>query len=277
MPPYEPSPRALGLMKPGRALTGVMVGLGAIWLMFAIAVNWGGATEDLFLLFCGNTERILHGEIWRLFTAPLMHQPTGTVSHILFAILGLLFLAPTLEEKWGSARFLRFVFFSAIIAYSFQMLLEIVLPASLAHRLVGEYWFGSFPVLEAIAIAWALSFRGQSVRLWFVLPVSSSAMVIFIVAMSLLRVVAAAAEPEGLLAPFGGMLAGWLLGGGTPSPLRRAYLRLRLAQLDREAARGSRSAAARRKGSPLRVIEGGRGPNPRNGDDRGGPGGRMLH
>jgi membrane associated rhomboid family serine protease len=265
-------------MKPGRALTGVMVALGAIWLMFAIAVNWGGATEDLFLLFCGNTERILHGEVWRLFTAPLMHQPTGTVSHILFAILGLVFLAPSLEERWGSARFLRFVFFSAIIAYSFQMLLEVVLPASLSHRLVGEYWFGSFPVLEAIAIAWALSFRGQSVRLWFVLPVTSSGMVIFIVAMSLLRVVAAAAEPEGLLAPFGGMLAGWLLGGSTPSPLRRAYLKLKLAQLDREAARGTRSAASRRKGSPLRVIEGGRGPNPRNGDgDDGGPGGSILH
>jgi membrane associated rhomboid family serine protease len=276
MPPYEPSPRALGLMKPGRALTGVMVALGAIWLMFAIAVNWGGATEDLFLLFCGNTERILHGEVWRLFTAPLMHQPTGTVSHILFAILGLVFLAPSLEERWGSARFLRFVFFSAIIAYSFQMVLEVALPASLARRLVGEYWFGSFPVLEAIAIALALSFRGQSVRLWFVLPVSSSAMVIFIVAMSLLRVVAAAAEPEGLLAPFGGMLAGWLLGGSTPSPLRRAYLRLRLAQLDREAARGARSGASRRKGSPLRVIEGGRGPNPPN-DDEGGSGGGMLH
>ena len=276
MPPYEPTPRALGLMKPGRALTGVMVALGAVWLMFAVAVNWGGATEDLFLLFCGNTERILHGEVWRLFTAPLMHQPRGTVSHILFAILGLLFLAPALEEKWGAARLLRFLFFSAIIAYGFQMLLEIVLPASLSHRLVGEYWFGSFPVLEAIAIAWALSFRGQTVRLWFVLPVSSSGMVLFIVAMSLLRVVAASAGPEGLLSPFGGMLAGWLLGGSTPSPLRRAYLRLRLAQLDREAARGTRAAAARRKDSPLRVIEGGRGPNPPDRDE-GGPGGRMLH
>lgn len=276
MPPYEPSPRALGLMKPGRALTGVMVGLGAIWLMFAIAVNWGGATEDLFLLFCGNTDRILHGEVWRLFTAPLMHQPSGTVSHILFAILGLVFLAPSLEERWGSARLLRFLFFSAVIAYSFQMLLEVALPASLSRRLVGEYWFGFFPVLEAVAIAWALSFRGQSVRLWFVLPVTSGGMVIFIVAMSALRIVAASAEPEGLLSPFGGMLAGWLLGGSTPSPLRRAYLRLRLAQLDREAARGARSAAAKRKGSPLRVIEGGRGPNPRSGDD-GGPGGSLLH
>ncbi|HEX3597532.1 MAG TPA: rhomboid family intramembrane serine protease [Polyangiaceae bacterium] len=277
MPPYEPTPRALGLMKPGRALTGVMVALGAIWLMFAIAVNWGGATEDLFWLFCGNTERILHGEVWRLFTAPLMHEPSGTVSHILFAILGLVFLAPSLEERWGPARFLRFLFFSAVIAYAFQMLLEVVLPASLSRRLVGEYWFGSFPVLEAIAIAWALSFRGQSVRLWFVLPVSSSGMVIFIVAMSVLRVVAASAQPEGLLSPFGGMLAGWLLGGSTPSPLRRAYLRLRLAQLDREAARGTRAAAARRKDSPLRVIEGGRGgPNPPDGESGGSDGG-LLH
>jgi membrane associated rhomboid family serine protease len=276
MPSYDAPARGLGFVRPGPALTAVMVALGAIWLMFAVAVNWGGASEELFLLFCGNTERILHGEIWRLFTAPLMHLPSGTLSHILFAILGLFFLAPSLEQRWGGARTLRFLFFSGLVAYGFQMLLALVLPASIAHRLVGEYWFGAFPVLEAVAVAWALSFQGQTVRLWFVLPVSSTGMVVFIGAMSVLRVVAAATGPEGLLSPFGGMLAGWLLGGGTPSPLRRAYLRLRLAQLDREAATGSRAAAQRRKDSPLRVIEGGRAPEPPGGDKRG-PGGRMLH
>lgn len=267
-------PRALGIQRPGTAVTAVMVALGAIWLMFAIAVNWAGANEDLFLMFCGNTERILHGEVWRLFTAPLMHVPSGTVSHILFALLGLLFLAPSLEAQWGTGRMLRFLMFSAVIAYGFQMLCEMVLPASLAQRLVPEHWFGSFPALEAVAIAWALSFRGQTVRLWFVLPVSSRGMVFFIVAMSLLRVVAAAPGPEGLLSPFGGMLAGWLLGAGTPSPLRRVYLKFRLAQLDREAARGAEAARARRQTSPLRVIEGGRG-RPGSGED--GPGGKMLH
>jgi membrane associated rhomboid family serine protease len=272
--PHEPSLRAIGLIKPGRALTSVMVALGAIWLMFALAVNWGGAPQELFALFCGNTDLILHGEVWRLFTAPFMHT-TGTVSHILFAILGLFFLAPSLEQKWGGARMLRFLFFSAVIAYGFQMLLEVVLPDSFSRKLVSPYWYGAFPVLEAVAMAWALSFRGQTVRLWFVLPVSSTGMVIFIMAMSLLRVVAVEPQPEGLLSPFGGMLAGWLL-GGTPSPLRRAYLKLRLAQLDREAARGARAAADRRKSSPLRVIEGGRGQSPSNGDE-GGPGGGMLH
>jgi membrane associated rhomboid family serine protease len=255
-----------------------MVALGAIWLMFAIAVNWAGATEDLFFLFCGSTERILHGEVWRLFTAPLMHLPSGTVWHILSAILGLFFLAPSLEAKWGTGRMLRFLLLSSVIAYGFQMLCEIALPPTLAGRLVPEYWFGSFPALEAIAIAWALSFRGQVVRLWFVLPVSSSGMVLFIIAMSALRVVAAAPGTEGLLSPFGGMFAGWLLGASTPSPLRRLYLRLRLAQLDREAARGARDTKARRKASSLRVIEGGRSGSAERGPDPKGPGsGRMLH
>jgi membrane associated rhomboid family serine protease len=276
MPPYGSSPRAIGFVKPGRALTATMVALGAIWLMFAVAVNWGGASPELFLAFCGNTHKILHGEVWRLFTAPLLHEPSGTLGHILFALLGLLFLAPSLEQSWGSARMARFLILSGVLAYAFQMLFEIVLPASLARRFVGEYWFGSVPVLEAIAIAWALSFRGQTVNLWFVLPVSSTGMVVFIVALSLLRVVANASGPEGLLAPFGGMLAGWLLGGGTPSPLRRAYLKLRLAQLDAAGSRGARAAAQRRKGAGLRVIEGGRGRGPSDGDGSG-SGGRMLH
>lgn len=273
---FEDASRSMGLAKPGRGLIGVMIALGTIWLAFAIAVNWAGASEDLFLLFCGSTERILAGQIWRLFTAPLMHAPSGTVGHILWAILGLFFLAPALESHWGTGRFLRFLLLSGVFAYAVQMLGELVLPASVAHRLVGEYWFGSVPVLEATAVAWALSFRGQTVRLWFVLPVTSTGLVVFICAMSFLRIVAATPGPEGLLSPFGGILAGWLFGGGTPSPIRRAYLKLRLAQLDREARSPSRNRPRRAKESPLRVIEGGRG---RSSSDRdGGPGGgRMLH
>jgi membrane associated rhomboid family serine protease len=273
---FDDGARALGIQKPGRAVTGVMIGLGAIWLMFALAVNWGGAGEDVFLLFCGNTDRILHGEVWRLFTAPLLHVPSGTIGHIVSALIGLFFLTPALEQKWGSGRMLRFLALSTLLAYGFQMLVEIVLPASLAARLVGEYWFGSFPALEAVAIAWALSFKGQTVRLWFVLPVSSQGMVIFIVAVSLLRIVAMAPGTEGLISPIGGMIAGWLLGGGTPSPLRKAYLKLRLAQLDRESARGGVAANRPKGASPLRVIEGGRkGSTPDR--DGGGGGGRMLH
>ena len=266
-----------GLVRPGRALSAVMVGLAAIWLMFAIAINWGGATEALFLLFCGNTERIVaNGEVWRLFTAAFMHAPSGTIGHIVFALLGLFFLAPTLEHAWGGARMLRFLLLSAIIAYGFQMAVELLAPAPIAAKLVGTYWFGAFPVIEAVAVAWALSFKGQTVRLWPIpIPMTSRGLIIMVVGLSMFRLIALSQTPEGLLSPFGGMFAGWLLGASTPSPLRRAYLRLRLAQLDREAARGKR----RRRGgqAPFRVIEGGRSRAAADDDDPRGPDGRFLN
>jgi len=261
--------------KPGRALMGVMIGLFAVWLMFAIAVNWGGATVELFLLFCGNTDAILSGEVWRLLTAPFMHYPQGQLGHILFTLLGLYFLTPALEQQWGGPRLLRFLAGSAVIAYGTQVVLELLLPTSVASKLVGEYWFGATPVIEAVAIAWALSFRGQQVRLMFVLPVTSTGLVIFVVALSLLRVIAVSQTPEGLLAPFGGMFAGWLLGGGTPSPLRRLYLKYRLSQMERDMKRERDERRSRAKKAPFDVIEGGRSKGKSGG--RKGPDGKWLN
>jgi membrane associated rhomboid family serine protease len=264
--------------KPGKALIGFSAAIFAVWLMFAVAVNWGGASLDLFLLFCGNNQAIAEGQLWRLVTAPLMHYPQGDISHVLWVLIGLYFLTPALEQSWGSARVARFLVGSALIAYGFQLLLAWVLPATLSARLVPPYWFGAFPVLEAISIAWALSFRGQQVRLFFVLPVSASALVWFVVAINLLRVIAAAEPHEGLLAPFGGMFAGWLLGAGTPSPLRRAYLKWRLRALDRETHRSKQERGERVKKTGLSVIEGGRsGPKRGTGKGTRGPDGSWLN
>jgi hypothetical protein len=70
--------------------------------------------------------------------------------------------------------------------------------------------------------------------------------------------IAQVAAPEGLVSPFGGMLAGWLFGSGSPSPLRRAWLKLRLAQLDAEARREADARKRRVEKSGLQVLEGGR-------------------
>jgi len=76
---------------------------------------------------------------------------------------------------------------------------------------------------------------------------------------------------EGLISPFGGLAAGWLLGAGTPSPLRRVYLKYRYNQLQREAERDAR--ARRAKQSKFSVIEGGR----RGNGNGNGPGGKYLN
>jgi len=88
-----------------------------------------------------------------------------------------------------------------------------------------------------------------------------------------LYLVAGARPYEGLIAPFGGMLCGWLLGGGSPSPLRRAWLKFRLARLDREARR-EHSRKPRPNQAGLRVLPGGRADDD---DDGRGPDGRFLN
>jgi len=246
--------------RPGKALRVVLIGVFTVWLAFAVGLNWAGASESVFLLLCGNTERILHGEVWRLFTAPWLHMPTGTLSHVLSAMLGLYFLSPQLESRWGSARFARFLALAALCAYGTQMLAELVLPSSLALRVEGDggYFYGAIPIVEAIAIAWALSFKGQTVRLFMVLPVTSTGLIVFVIATSLMYVVIAAQGPSGLISPFGGMAAGWLFGGSTPSPFRRFWLKLRLAKLDVEARQEARERRRRASKAGLRVISGGR-------------------
>ncbi len=258
-----------GLPRPGRALWGVMLTLFGIWLAFAIGLNWGGVSERVFLFFAGNTELILKGQLWRLVTAPLLHVPS--VGAILFLLFGFYFLTPTLEQQWGGPRLIRFLILSSLLAYGLQLFVGVLLPRSLSDRLIGEYWFGALPAVEAISIAWALTFRGQTVRLFFVLPVSTRGLILFVVGVSLLYVVTLERPTCGLLAPFGGMASGWLFGGGTPSPARRFWLKLRLARLEREAKKESVDRKKRVARSGLRVIEGGKD------DDQSGPDGRMLN
>ena len=264
-----------GFTRPGRALIGRMVVLTTIWLMFALALNWGGASASLFYVFAGSSEAILRGEVWRLFTAPLLHTPTS-VGHLLWSVLGLVFFAPRLEELWGSARVMRFIGLSCVLAYLLQMAFELHLPATLAARLVGRHWYGLQPAIAAITIAWACTFKGETVKLFLLPPMSSRTLILIVIGLDVLRLAAAQNPEEGLLSPFSGTLFGWLLGGGTPSPLRKAWLKLRLAQLQSGGPRG-RDGRGVRKARPnpggLRVIPGGRADD----DDDKGPDGRWLN
>ena len=263
---------AAALPRPGPTLKVILIGLLGIWLMFAMAVNWGGADIALFQLFVGNTDAILSGQVWRLFTAPLVHAPNDPW-HVMGVLLGLYFLGPSLESRWGGRRFAFFLAASSVLAYSCQLLAEWLFPATTAGRMSIGYWFGGVPAVEALSVAWALTFSGQTVRLMFVLPVTGRGLLWFVIGFSVLRLIAVQQTAEGLISPFGGLAAGWLLGAGTPSPLRRVYLKYRYNQLQREAERDAR--ARRAKQSKFSVIEGGRR---RNGNGTGtGSGGKYLN
>jgi membrane associated rhomboid family serine protease len=67
-------------------------------------------------------------QLWRLVTYQFLH---GGVMHILFNMLGLFFLGPTLERYWGSRRFLVFYLSCGIAGGLFYTLLVVTgfLPA----------------------------------------------------------------------------------------------------------------------------------------------------
>jgi membrane associated rhomboid family serine protease len=236
--------------------------------MFALAINWGGASEQLFLLFVGNAEGLSSGQVWRLVTPLFMHLPQGNVSHIFFTLLGLYFLGSSLEEAWGSRRFLGFLLWSGVLAYGVQFLAALLLPPYFRDRLVPQDWFGATPVVDAIAIAWALSFKGRTIQLFFVLPVSSRGLLLFVVGANVLMVIAGAPNFAGHVALFAGMGAGWLLGGGSPSPARRLLLKLRLKHLKAEETRLKEQRKGRVERSNLRVIDGGRSKEDSSEDDK---------
>lgn len=238
--------------KPGKAVLTAMVLVGCIWVMLAVAINYGGVSSSVILPFVGDASAILHGQIWRLFTAALIHLPSGegAVGHIVTTLIGLYFLAPTLEDRWGAKRMALFLLGSAAFGFLCQTLVGLVVP-----KLAQPMFFGGIGVIEAVAIAWAVQNRHQQVQLFFVLPVTGTMLIAFVVGISVLRVIAQSGTPEGLVTPFGGMLAGWLLSDA--SPLRRPYLEWKLRRLKSQTAALRTAPAKRRAGGPsLRVIEG---------------------
>src|SRR5262245_45200730 len=250
--------------KPGKALLGVMITISCAWVMISVALNYGGADASLIMPFVGDPSRILHGQLWRLVSPILIHQPQGdgSVGHILMTMLGLYFLAPTLEERWGWRKMLVFLLGSAAFGFACQVLVGLAIP-----KLATPHFFGGLGMVEAVAVAWALQARNQTVRLFFIIPVTGTMLLAFVFFMSVLNVIAQKVPPEGLVTPFGGMLAGYLF--SEVSPLRRVWLRLRLRRLQSQAAalRGVRTSPAGRDrlaAHGLRVIQGGGDDKPKD-------------
>jgi hypothetical protein len=89
------------------------------------------------------------------------------------------------------------------------------------------------------------------VQLFFVLPISATGLLFFVIGVSVLGLIARSHPSEGIVTPFGGMLAGYLFGAGNVPPVKRLWLKLRYGWL---LARAARYRASR---PDLRVIDGG--------------------
>ncbi len=253
------SPFAQVTSRLGPGLKGVLATIAVVGLLEALLVNWVGLKEAWLLLACF-PGKVLHGQVWRLLTAGVLTD----ISHpmwLLFTLVGLYFLSPDLEKRWGTGRFLLFLALSTVLGNALAIVVDLVTPDSLA-LLHPPMLYGASAALVGTAIAWGVHNREQQVLLFMILPVKGQTLIWITIGGCFLYLLY-----QGDVTGFGGVVTGLTM-VGEPSAMRRAYLRLKLAMLrsryggvptaaDIVRSKGPILRKARGDRPPLRVVQGG--------------------
>jgi membrane associated rhomboid family serine protease len=254
---------SLGLPKPGRALKAVLVSILVLGLYNAFVGAWLSPGYDAFDALACNLEKVRHAQLWRLATSGLLTSPDH-YGHLVFTLLGLYFLAPDLERRWGAARFLRFLLYAILAGNLTVMAIDALTPGSAQLRFHPGEVYGASAAIAAIAVAWSHDNADATVQMFFVVPMRGRWLFWITVGFCVLDLIYPTALPEGIVAPLGGVAAGVIF-GGSPSPARALYLRLKLIVIRRRSHALTTADILSPKGSrrprpgapPLRVVSGG--------------------
>jgi membrane associated rhomboid family serine protease len=248
--------------RPGRALWAVLISMGVLGVATALLDTWGAGARAVFGWLAYEPSHPF-SQPWQLLSSGLLTSPASW-SHLLFALVGLYFLGAPLEKRWGPWRFLRFLALSVLLGNLTTTLVGRAMGDASPERFHPAFVFGPAAAITAVAIAWSREYSDSTVQLFMVLPIRGRVLLWITIGFCVLDLVYPAGMPEGVVAPFGGLVAG-LLFGGSPSLARTTWLHVRLALLRRQSSSVrvedvlSRKPARRpRPGAPpLRVVPGG--------------------
>jgi len=259
------SPFAQATSRLGPGLKSVLAVIAAFGLLEALLVNWVGVTEAWRFLACAPAEVVHHGQVWRLLTAGVLTDITHPMG-LIFTLVGLYFLSPDLERRWGTGRFLWFLALSVVLGNVLAIAVDLLTPDSLS-LLHPPVLYGANAALVGTAVAWGVNNREQQVNLFMIMPIRGQTLVWITIGGCFLYLLY-----QGDVASFGGVVTGLTM-VGEPSAMRRAYLRLKLALLRTRSGGGgggrpiTAADILRSKGPilrkgrgdkpPLRVVQGG--------------------
>lgn len=104
----------LGMERPSRAVTGILVLCGAVFLLEIISVNFLGQLTLIRLMALTPELAVRHFHLWQPFTYVFLHDPAN-LFHILFNALMLWWFASPVERQLGMTRFVRLFVFAAAV------------------------------------------------------------------------------------------------------------------------------------------------------------------
>jgi membrane associated rhomboid family serine protease len=158
----------------------VIAALIAVTAVVSIAAALGARNGAPGLITAGLlvVPAVWHGELWRLVTWVLYETDALP---LVFACLTLYWVGSDLARSWGARRFLIVYFGVAAAAAALTSLLGLVWPAVAAIP-----QGGSWPVLDALILAWGLSYGNREIRLYGVFRLTGRQLVWITVGVTLL-------------------------------------------------------------------------------------------
>ncbi len=145
---------------------GLIVATVGVSLAGAVAEQLGFPLRSLLVL---QPAAVWGGEVWRLVTWVLVED---NPLNLLFGGMVLFWFGRDLVDAWGERRFLATYFAVPAVAAALSSLLALAWP-----RLAASSFAGFWVALDALVIAWGLSFPFRQILLFFALPVSGQALV----------------------------------------------------------------------------------------------------
>lgn len=182
-------------------------------------------------------EETWHGKIWTPLTYTFLNpDPLG----LLFALLGLWLLGASLEQRWGTRRFVTFYFLTGAAGAVATALLALG-----STRVMQHAYFGNWSSLEGLIAAFAVLMPDAQIFLYFIpvparwmLPISAGITVIFMLMSGWVP----------YLPQLFGLGAGVLFAGGYPP--RNLFLRMKVWWIDRRLRR-SKLRVVRKENDPF--------------------------
>jgi membrane associated rhomboid family serine protease len=194
----EPSAPHRGAGLGAVSVTGTLIAVNA----FIAFLTLSGSRPGQWLEWLGvmQSNAVLHGQVWRLFTATYLH---ASLQHVFFNMLGLYFLGPPLEQVWGRRQFFLVYTFGGMagnVLLTLAGLLDFINPL-----VVGLGASGSILTLLGAA---AVLFPDARVYVYFLLPLRIRTAAILYGVWYILNVLQRGANYGGDLCHIAGLIVG---------------------------------------------------------------------
>lgn len=141
------------------------------WIMVTLGVSLVAAFDGGFLTrwLTLVPSRVLHGELWRLVTWPLIE---GGPLPLLLTCLSIYKFGGELAVRWGDRRLRRFVLQVAIAVGLLTCVLALLVGAPLLRR------SGGYVMVDVLVIAWARQFPNATLVLYGMVTLSGQRLIL---------------------------------------------------------------------------------------------------